>query len=62
MDEKGFGRHSRRFEESRGFQFSETFQKDLRRILERVQRFEILKALVLNAEPLKEKVVAFCYF
>ena len=61
IDQKGFGRQSERFEEFRGFQFSETFEKALRKILERIRRFQILKAWLLNAEPLNSKGLAFCY-
>ena len=62
MDEKGEGRHSQGFEEFRGFQFSETFQTVWRRILERIQRFEILKALLLHAEPLSVRHFCFLLF
>ena len=37
IDQICFGRRSERFEEFRGFQFSERLQKVLRRILERIQ-------------------------
>ena len=51
-----------RFEEFRGFQFSETFQEALRRILERISGLQILKAWLSNAEPLKIKSCRFLPF
>ena len=57
-DQKGFGRYSERFVEFRGFQFSERFQKVLKRSPERIQT-EVLVALLSNAEPSKETGVWF---
>ena len=62
IDQKGFGRHSERFEEEfRRLQLSERFQKVLRRVLESIQfkSFEVPEALFLNAEPLKVKGCCF---
>ena len=45
IDQRGFGRYSERFEEFAGFQFSERFQKVLRRILEMIQT-KVLEVLL----------------
>ena len=55
--------HSEKFEEFRGFQFSETFQKALRKIRSRKDP-EILdlESPALNAEPSKLKGFRFLLF
>ena len=52
IDQKGVRRHSERFGEFRGFQFSGRFQKVLRRIQKMIGRFEVLEALLLDADHL----------
>ena len=59
IDQVYFRRHSNMFEVFRGVQLSQKFRKVLRRILERIRRFEVLEALFLYR---KAKDVFFLLF